>query len=162
MNQSFTRSDDTIKNLDLYRSGWNWCICRVCISMFLIREVCQILSGCTHRVEENLPRSSRHLSCSLHTNRWLPNSSVARCDCHSFVNTKRNTTSAEDDKRKKIPGSWLADGFHRWKNSKLRRKFGSQACQDWLWQRYHTSTSISTSTWNLHSGNMWEVGTAIS
>lgn len=36
------------------------------------------------------------------------------------------------------PSSWLADGFHLWKNSKLRRKFGSQAYQKWsslLFQR---------------------------
>ena len=43
MNQTYKRSDDRIKNMDLDRSGWNWCICRVCISMFSMRQKFQKL-----------------------------------------------------------------------------------------------------------------------
>lgn len=50
------------------------------------------------------------------------------------------------------PSSWLADGFHLWKNSKLRRKFGSQAYQKWsilLFQRDGLRHLTATPFWRF-------------
>ena len=96
----------------------------------------KVLSGCIRPEGENLPESSRHLRNQQTKRRitwilWL------------VVFPWSNGNS---------PSSWLADGFHLWKNSKLRRKFGSQAYQKWsilLFQRDGLRHLTATPFWRF-------------